>query len=528
LFGFAVLTWLPALIVSLNLVWLNVAPAEADAAMVRFDPQRWKSTSLERPTWSEAIGQPLDVVSCPALKWGCRYLRVDHRTLVDHVWDDKAMTVLRTDGGDYGTALAGIEGMVLRGRNLRFAVLDDSRLYAADLIGADLSKASLTDARLLSAKLDSTELGGASLNGAQLQGASLNSAELQGAQLQGASLQGASLYDARLQGASLNSARLQGAWLDAAHLQGASLIGAQLQGASRFEARLQGAWLYNAHLQGASLIGAQLQGASLFEARLQGAWLYNAHLQGASLIGAHLQGASLYNAYLQGASLIGAQLQGASLDSTQLQGASLDRAQLQGASLDGVFVWRAKGLIAEESDTIKFTLQKIITAPQRPCKIDEATRADGLCDWSKADFEALKQEISTVVPEGKLRDAALQRIEAVLNPDPVRDDDQNIAHVWLFRQGHNPPTALFEAARATVWREIGCDSDGAPFVVAALARRLAQPLGLDAFSKDSPHRAQLVAAFLDSKNCAGARGISVQTWGWLKLGMPVAVVAATR
>ena len=42
-----------------------------------------------------ALGQPLDIVLCPSLKWGCRYLRVDHRTLVDHVSDEKAIADLR-------------------------------------------------------------------------------------------------------------------------------------------------------------------------------------------------------------------------------------------------------------------------------------------------------------------------------------------------------------------------------------------------------------------------------------------------
>jgi uncharacterized protein YjbI with pentapeptide repeats len=43
-------------------------------------------------------------------------------------------------------AMAAIEGVFLRNRSLRFAVLDESRLYVADLIGADLRNASLTEA----------------------------------------------------------------------------------------------------------------------------------------------------------------------------------------------------------------------------------------------------------------------------------------------------------------------------------------------------------------------------------------------
>jgi hypothetical protein len=39
-------------------------------------------------------GNPLDAL-CPWLNWGCRFLRVDHRTLVDKVRDEKALAVLR-------------------------------------------------------------------------------------------------------------------------------------------------------------------------------------------------------------------------------------------------------------------------------------------------------------------------------------------------------------------------------------------------------------------------------------------------
>ncbi len=55
-------------------------------------------------------------------------------------WDDKAMTALRGEKPDYATLLPGIEGIDLRGRSLRFAVLDDSRLFAADLVEAKLAE----------------------------------------------------------------------------------------------------------------------------------------------------------------------------------------------------------------------------------------------------------------------------------------------------------------------------------------------------------------------------------------------------
>jgi uncharacterized protein YjbI with pentapeptide repeats len=161
-------------------------------------------------------------------------------------------------------------------------VLDESSLFAADLIGADLRKASFEHAGLPRAKLSQT----------QLQGADLVFAQLQGADLGGAQLQGANLSLAQLRGANLSRAQLQGAGLLQAQLQGASLVGAQLRGASLSRAQLQGAVLVFAQLQGADLSGAQLQGAGLSRAQLQGADLGGAQLQGADLGGAQLWRAS--------------------------------------------------------------------------------------------------------------------------------------------------------------------------------------------------------------------------------------------
>jgi Pentapeptide repeats (8 copies) len=155
---------------------------------------------------------PLDVMFCPSLQWGCRYLRVDRRRLVDHVWDYKAMADLRYRGADQAK-LAAIEGLVLRDRYLRFAVLDESFLFAADLTGADLRKATLVEARLLKAQLQHAQLQGARLNVAYLQGANLILALLQDAELSGAQLQGANLFGAQMLRVNLGGAQLQGAYL---------------------------------------------------------------------------------------------------------------------------------------------------------------------------------------------------------------------------------------------------------------------------------------------------------------------------
>jgi hypothetical protein len=77
----------------------------------------------EYPEWSSAYQQPLDLALCPALHWGCRYLTVDHRTLVGHVWTSQESRE------DLKKSLAAIEGIFLRARTLRFAKFDESRTW---------------------------------------------------------------------------------------------------------------------------------------------------------------------------------------------------------------------------------------------------------------------------------------------------------------------------------------------------------------------------------------------------------------
>ena len=313
----AALLWLPATVAGLNLLYLNVVSPEQDVRLVRYErpnvfgPSRtlpiisagsfkrvhetvdvnfrqhypYLTFLLKLTGWTldvtlnahpflawleDGIKQPLDVFPCPILKWGCRYLRVDHRTLVDHVWDVKAISALQTDGTRREEAMASIEGVVLRDRSLRFAVLDESRLYAADLSGTDLRNASLKRAQLPGARLvgTGTNLEGANLTEADLTGANLSGADLEGAELQGVRLRGAILIAAYLGGAHLMDAQLQVSVLFATGLQGADLSRAGLQAAILSEANFAGANLEEAGLQGADLRGAFFYGAHIAKARL--------------------------------------------------------------------------------------------------------------------------------------------------------------------------------------------------------------------------------------------------------------------
>jgi uncharacterized protein YjbI with pentapeptide repeats len=261
----AVLSCLALLIASINFAYFNVVPPDADPTVVRYDLKSGPDADnkLKHYTIDAFItGNPLDLILCPDLKWGCRYLSVDQRTLVDHVWDDKAIIELWRGTPDKARALAAIEGLTLRNRSLRFAMLDGSSLIGANLAGADLRKASLQYAMLLSVTLTGAHLQGADLSSAQLQGADLSSAELQGTILRLTQLQGANLDFAQLPAAPLGGAPLQGANLSQAWLQCADLRAAQLQGANLRDAHLQGADLGSAQLEGADLRDTQLYGAA--------------------------------------------------------------------------------------------------------------------------------------------------------------------------------------------------------------------------------------------------------------------------
>jgi hypothetical protein len=147
---------LTAVVLVFDLLYLNVPGADEKTVRAGDDGAKW----------SEARRQPLDLVLCPELHWGCRYLTLDHRTLVGHVWNQQAVADLRSEQqGDVKKSLAAIEGVFLGRRNLRFAKFDESRLYAADIIRANLSGATLPATKLQSARGVSAVLSGANLMG---------------------------------------------------------------------------------------------------------------------------------------------------------------------------------------------------------------------------------------------------------------------------------------------------------------------------------------------------------------------------
>jgi uncharacterized protein YjbI with pentapeptide repeats len=233
------LLWLPVTLVAMNFAWLNIPGSWLN--IPGSGPATERIILSKRSRWGDIIWQPLYRLLCRRdFQWGCPFLTVDHRTLVSRVWKEEAIATLRkiktdttekTDTTDTKAALAAVEGVFLRDRALRFARLDESRLYGADLIGADLSNASLSATNLTGANLAFALLINANLEFADLSGAKLNDANLEDADLTDADLSGANLRGANLTYANLEYADLTGADLSGVHLNNTGLNKTDLTGA---------------------------------------------------------------------------------------------------------------------------------------------------------------------------------------------------------------------------------------------------------------------------------------------------------
>jgi uncharacterized protein YjbI with pentapeptide repeats len=346
--------------------------------------------------------------------------------------------------------------VVLRGRSLVGAVLQDTDLREAVFDGGDLRFAILDDARLDQTSFD-RDIGGTATN-----------------------LQGASLVAAQLQGASLEFAQLQGALLIGAQLQGASLKLAQLQGALLDRAQLQGALLDRARLQGALLDRAQLHGASLYRARLQGASLRHAQLQGASLRHAQLQGASLYRARLQGASLRDAQLQGALLGGTDFSG----------ATLVGSHLWRSHG--------------NPVLATTRVSSIQ-------MIPLSESALRSLRGFAVSGIRDDATRDRILGALDPLARDTSMPEHDLRNALFWFGWDVMAPTETDYQATLADILQAFACDFEHGPFVAQGLLRT---PLFYirSRIGDTGPHAIRIARLLLDaadgaSSDCRGAASL---------------------
>lgn len=211
---------------------------------------------------------------------------------------------------------AGDGGLVLRGRDLRYAKLDRTDFHGADLTNADLGGASLVGANLAGVRMQCADINELYLSDnreaarcVSARGTNFSRANMKGARLAGIDARGARFEEATLEAADLSYGVLSGANFASAHLERADFSGgAQLQGANFLIAAMQGADLSGASLLLADFSSAQMQGVVLAHAELQGAQLRDADLEGADLGSAKMQGADLTRAKLTAADLRGARI----------------------------------------------------------------------------------------------------------------------------------------------------------------------------------------------------------------------------
>jgi hypothetical protein len=150
---------------------------------------------------------------------------------------------------------------------------------------------------------------------------------------------------------------------------------------------------------------------------------------------------------------------------TQLQGARLLDAQLKGAWLRHNFVWRTNPPSNTEG--------AFVAAPEPGPIYSGLGCLTGECDWKEASYAALKLLIEKSVPSGQgpSVDQVLQRIAGLEKPPFVADEGSAKAWMDLATESARSAGSYFNTL-AKMFKEIGCATDGAPYVIVALAPRL--------------------------------------------------------
>ena len=211
--GDSVLLWLfkrgrfvlPALVLGFNFAWCRVPSAEATTVgagkweelreQLFLRPDAALSPKQRVDLAFASLRQPVDLLLCPHVGLGCRYLSVPGRTLVGKVWDNGAFVQLRAGEELDGKRRAAFDPLVLQNKRLRFANLSRTQFFNVDLSGADLRRATLNGAFMQQAQLNGAQLQGASLFRAQLQGALIADAQIWRLRAPEAALDDAQLRD---------------------------------------------------------------------------------------------------------------------------------------------------------------------------------------------------------------------------------------------------------------------------------------------------------------------------------------------
>ncbi len=233
-------------------------------------------------------------------------------------------------------ALAPVQRTDLSRATFTQAILSQARLAGADLSGVDLSSAVLRGTDLREALLTDSALILTDMSDARLQCADLRGSSLLGSVLLRASFHSADLRQAAMTEAIVESTQLAHANLTDARAVGVLFAGANFTGAVMHRADLRntdyidgifsdGAFAPNDEQEPvvADMTQARLQNANFSEGGLRGVILQEAVLRGADLTKTNLRDADLTGADLRGADLVGAFLIDADLTDAQIADATL-------------------------------------------------------------------------------------------------------------------------------------------------------------------------------------------------------------
>lgn len=171
-----------------------------------------------------------------------------------------------------------MDSYIVGGEVLRFALSAHISALAPDAV--------VNNARLYQANLQGVRCPRVVLRGADMGYANWVNADLSGADLSGANLDYADLTGANLSGATLSNTSLTGANFQYADLSNAILSGAKVYGEAKF---------MHANLSGAMLSGAKLSHADLSHTDLSHADMSNMDLRDAILTGANMTNTVLLN-----------------------------------------------------------------------------------------------------------------------------------------------------------------------------------------------------------------------------------------
>jgi uncharacterized protein YjbI with pentapeptide repeats len=465
----------------------------ADANWLSQTLDQWVTFSIagERKPLSIALfGGPVNVVLGKPRSLFSNVIVVVNDKFVD---DDKLDKLERT--------------IVLRGRDLRGAVLFNSDLRKADFTGANLVGAHFDRSRVANAKFECKTTGMKSPSDAKLvslpwpddgctwlQRATFNLADLTGTAFTGAHLDDAQLTFGTLNEASFEDAHMPRAIFSFSSLQKSSLKNADLSGA------IFGAPFGNSSLDGASFAGANLGGAvfqnlslngSIFDkAKLHATVLANVGLLGSSFEEADLALTLISFSDLRGASLKNAVMQGAQLANVLLQGGDLTGVQIKNSEIFGGYIWRATSdaktsvtcsqLFGVKTDAI--TLENFSDANSNAVPVDDSQVEPAL---SKAIQFVDNDDQKTII---KSRFARLKQASA--SPD----QDKAAELYWKNVSKKHCAPADRRAQLMELFKSIACET---VYTAAAMTKRISSLL-------DRNSGIEVAKYMLDPQKCRGA------------------------